>query len=144
MGRGRLLIRVDVTAVRSCRGEMRRSRDRGLAVGIVVMVVGRWERVVALTGEVELWCRFLVEGRVRRKVLEQVLIIVDLVGLVAGGSMSLVGNFLRWRHLCWRGLWRVVELEEVVPSMCLLVVGIKASCICFVFVCASVYCGMWE
>ena len=144
MGRGRLLTRVDVTAVRSCRGGMRRSRVQGLVVGIVVMVVGRWERVVALAGAAVLLCRFLVGGRVWRKVFEQVLIILDLVELVAGGSRSSVGISLRWRHLCWRGLWRVVELEEVVPSMCLLVVGIKASCICFVFVCASVYCGMWE
>ena len=144
MGRGRRLTRMDVTAVRSCRGGMRRSRVRGLVVGIVVMVVGRWERVEALGEEVGLGCRFHVGGRVWRKVFEQVLIILDLVELVAGGSRSSVGISLRWRHLCWRGLWRVVELEEVVPSMCLLVVGIKASCICFVFVCASVYCGMWE
>jgi hypothetical protein len=120
--------------VRSCRGVMRRSRDRGLIVGIVVMAVDRLERVAALAGEVELWCRFLVEGRVWRRVwrrvFEQVLVTLDLVGLVAGGSMSLVGIFLQWRHLCWRGLWRVVELEEVVPSTCLPVVGIKAFFVC--------------
>jgi hypothetical protein len=114
--------------VSSCRGVMRRSRVQGLVVGIVVMVVGRWERVEALGEEVGLWCRFLVEGRVWRKVFEQVLVTLDLVELVADESRSLVGIFLQWRHLCWRGLWRVVGLEEVVPSMCLLAEGIKALC----------------
>ena len=56
-----------MTAVRSCRGGMRRSRVRGLVVGIVVMVVGRWERVVALAGAAVLLCRFLVGGRVWRR-----------------------------------------------------------------------------
>jgi hypothetical protein len=143
VGRGRRLTRMDVTAVRSCRGGMRRSRVQGLVVGIVVMVVGRWERVVALAGAAVLLCRFLVGGRVWRRVFEQVLVTLDLVELVAGGSMSWVGISLRWRHLCWRGWWRVVELEEVVPSMCLLAVGIKALCFfnnLYVVLC-DVVCG---
>ena len=109
MGRGRLLTRVDVTAVRSCRGGMRRSRVQGLVVGIVVMVVGRWERVVALAGAAVLLCRFLVGGRVWRRVFEQVLVTLDLVELVAGGSMVLLRIGRLKANTCSRNLSRTPQ-----------------------------------
>jgi hypothetical protein len=52
--------------------------------------------------------------------------VLDLVGLVVGESRFLDGIFLRWRCWCWRDSWRVVWLEEVVRSMCLLAEGIEA------------------
>jgi hypothetical protein len=140
----------------SFRGEVRRSLVRGLAVGVVVdivVVVGRWELVGALREVAELLCRFLVGGRalgwvgrgmlvrVARRVFGRVLVKLDSVGSVVGWSMSLDGIFLRWRRWCWRGLWRVAWLEEVVRRMCPLAVGVKAFCILFLDVlCCNTGC----
>lgn len=106
----------------SWRGVARRSLVQGSVVGIVVVVVvGRLGQAGALEAAVELRCRSLVGGKVRRSVFE-----LDIVGLVAGGSRSLDGIYLGRRCWCWRGLCRVAWSEEVVLSMCLLAEGTKA------------------
>lgn len=124
----RRLGKVGVPAACSCCGVV--AGRMALGVLAVVVALGRWERAAALGGELELWCKFLVEGMVfgwaGRRAVGRVLVELDLVGLVLGGSMFSGGICLWWRWWCGRGSLLVVRLEDVVRCMFLLAVDMMA------------------